>query len=281
MCLECNKKSDFMTSVLPVTVSNESEQVWQAMRAEALSASEQQPLMASFFHSNILNHHSFVSAISFYLSNHLSTDAIPSMIIRDIFEEALGTDPSIQQKMIADLLAHYQRDPACDQHITPFLYFKGYHAIQSHRIAHYLWQQKRTLLATYIQSRIAELFDVDIHPAASIAGGLMVDHATGVVIGETSIIKENVSMLHAVTLGGSGSKGGKRHPTIEPCVLLSVGAKILGDITVGEGAKVGAGSVVLTSMPAHSTVVGVPARAIGKASCDMPALEMDHQLDGE
>ncbi|MFT5420159.1 MAG: serine O-acetyltransferase [Candidatus Endobugula sp.] len=262
-------------------ISNDVDPLWRSMRDEALQASEQQPLMASFFHANLLNHTSFAAAISSYLSNHLATDTLPAMMIRDVFEQAMTCDSSIEKKMRQDLLAHYTRDPACDQHITPFLYFKGYHAIQSYRLAHCLWQQKRTLLATYIQSRIAELFDVDIHPGAIIGGGLMVDHATGVVIGETTVIEDNVSMLHAVTLGGSGAATGKRHPTIRQGVLLSVGAKVLGNIDIGEGVKIGAGSVVLESMPAHATVVGVPAKVVGKSNCDMPALEMDHQLEGD
>lgn len=257
------------------------KQVWQWMCAEAEQASEQQPLMASFFHGNLLNHKTFASAISFFLSHHLATDALPAMIIRDVFEQAMESDSTIEKKMCQDLLAHYTRDPACDHYITPFLYFKGFHAVQSYRIAHYLWQKKRTMLAAFIQSRVAELFDVDIHPAAVIGGGLMVDHATGVVIGETTVIEDNVSMLHAVTLGGSGSMTGKRHPTIRKGVLLSVGAKVLGDIDIGEGTKVGAGSVVLENMPSHATVVGVPAKVIGRVKGNMPSLEMDHQIEGK
>ncbi len=255
------------------------DNLWLAMCDEANKASQQQPLMASFFHANILNHKDFTSAISFYLSNHLSTETVSAMMMRDVCLQAMEEDPSIEQNMRQDLMAHYTRDPACEQHITPFLYFKGFHAVQSYRIAHYLWQKKRTLLAFYIQSRVAELFDVDIHPGAVIGGGLMVDHATGVVIGETSIVENNVSMLHAVTLGGSGAKSGKRHPTIRSGVLISVGAKILGDIEIGECTKIGGGSVVLESMPAKSTVVGVPAKVVGKSSCDMPSLEMDHQIE--
>jgi serine O-acetyltransferase len=262
-------------------ITNDSDFVWQIMREEAVQASQQSPLMASFFHANIINHSSFASAISFYLANHLATSTVPAMMVYTIFEQTMAADPTIEQKMRQDLLAHYERDPACEQHITPFLYFKGYHAIQSYRIAHYLWQTKRTVLARYFQSRISEQFDVDIHPAAVIGGGLMVDHATGVVIGETTIIEDNVSMLHAVTLGGSGALSGKRHPTIRQGVLLSVGVKILGNIEIGEGAKVGAGSVVLENMPAHSTIVGVPAKVVGRSNCDMPALEMDHQIESE
>lgn len=270
-----------MIAVEPLNneLSTDADKIWQEMCSEAQQASEQQPLMASFFHSNILNHEHFASAIRFYLANLLATDAVPAMVVRDLFEQMMAADPTIEQNMLQDLLAHYTRDAACDQYITPLLYFKGYHAIQSYRIAHALWRQQRRLLATYLQSRIAELFDVDIHPAARIDGGLMVDHATGVVIGETTIIEKNVSMLHAVTLGGSGAAGGQRHPRIRQGVLLSTGAKVLGNIDVGEGVKVGAGSVVLSSVPAHSTVVGVPAKVIGRAASPMPSLDMNHQLD--
>jgi serine O-acetyltransferase len=264
-----------------VHTSNDIDALWQCMRGEAQLASEQQPLMASFFHSNILNHAHFSSAIRFYLSNHLASDHLSAMMLNDVFEAVMQADASIEIRMCQDLLAHYIRDPACEQYITPFLYYKGYHAMQSYRMAHGLWLGKRTLFASYIHSRVSELFDVDIHPAASIAGGIMVDHATGVVIGETVVIEENVSMLHAVTLGGSGAGTGKRHPTIRKGVLMSVGAKILGNIEIGEGTKVGAGSVVLESMPAHVTVAGVPAKIMGRATSDMPALEMDHQIESE
>jgi len=261
------------------TPSYSTADVWKNMRIEAQEASEQQPLMSSFFHSNILNHNDFASAICCFLSQHIATDEVPAMVIRDVFQNAIASDLSLEKKMLQDLLAYYTRDPACDQYITPFLYFKGYHAIQSYRMAHWLWQQKRTLFAYHIQSRVSELFDVDIHPAASIDGGLMVDHASGVVIGETAVIEKNVSMLHSVTLGGSGCQGGDRHPKIRQGVLLSAGSKILGNIEIGEGAKIGAGSVVLESIPPHNTAVGVPAKIIGRANSEMPALDMDHQLD--
>jgi serine O-acetyltransferase len=257
--------------------------IWETMRKEAQQASEEQPLLASFFHANILNHESFISAISFFMSHQLASDTVPPMIMRDMIYQAIEADADIERRMLQDLWAYYDRDPACQEYITPFLYFKGYHAIQAYRVAHQLWNTERQLLATYIQSRCSELYDVDIHPAAQIAGGLMIDHATGVVIGETTVIKENVSMLHAVTLGGSGSQKEQRHPTIESGVLISVGAKILGNITIGQGVKVGAGSVVMESVAANSTVVGVPARVVGRRKSNekgaVPALAMEHQID--
>lgn len=256
------------------------DQIWPAIRNEAQQASKKQPLMASFFHANILTHHNFAAAISFYLSNYLASDDVPAMIMRDLFLQAMARDSSIEYAMLQDLSGHCIRDPVCDQYITPLLYLKGYHAIQSYRIAHYLWLQGRSVIASYMQSRIAALFDVDIHPAARIGSGIMVDHATGIVIGETSIIEDNVSMLQAVTLGGSGSQSGKRHPTIRQGVLLSAGATVLGNIEIGEGTKIGAGSVVLNSMPAHVTVAGVPAKVVGKCD-DVPALMMDHHIEDD
>jgi serine O-acetyltransferase len=268
-----------MNPSTPITSADDpinAQKVWACLCDEAQAASEQQPLMASYFHANVLNHDTFSSAISFFLSHHLATEYVPSMVVRDVFMQAIKSDPSIEERMLQDLIAHYTRDPTCEEYVTPLLYFKGYHAIQSYRIAHWLWQQGRTLFAYYMQSRIAELFHVDVHPAAQIAGGLMVDHATGVVIGETTVIEENVSMLHAVTLGGSGATTGKRHPTIGRGVLLSAGAKVLGGISIGAGTSIGAGSVVLESMPANSTVVGVPARVVGRSRSSMPSLDMDH-----
>jgi len=256
--------------------------IWQSMCDEAREASVQQPLMASFFHANILYHKGFTAAISFYLANKLGSKTVPAMQIQQVFHEALQSDAKLVESMLADLVAYRERDPVCDQYIIPFLYHKGFHAVQGYRIAHWLYQQGRRTLAAYFQSQISALLDMDIHPAAVLGGGLMVDHATGVVIGETTIIEENVSMLHAVTLGGSGNESGvQRHPTIRRGVLLSAGSKILGPVDVGEGAKIGAGSIVLEDVPAHATVVGVPARIVARASASspQPSFDMDHRVD--
>ncbi len=275
-----------MTSSLsPVSPIHKAEKrqaaVWQSIVDEANEARDAQPVMASFYHSNVLNHKSFRDAISFYLASRLANSAVPAMTLHSVFDEAFNDQPEIVDQMLGDLLAHYTRDPACEQYIIPLLYFKGFHAIQSYRIAHWLWRQGRELLALYIQHRIAELFDVDIHPAAQLGSGIMLDHATGLVIGETAVVEDDVSILHAVTLGGSGSSRCKRHPTIRRGVLLSAGSKLLGNIEVGEGAKVGAGSIVLEDVPAHITVAGVPAKQIGQAHRNMPSLEMDHTIDDE
>ena len=254
------------------------ELTWQLITSEAAEASHDEPMLASFYHASILNHHSFAAAISFHLANNLDTQALPAMIIRDVFLEAMAADPSLELAMCRDIRAHRERDPACSKSYMPFLFFKGYHALQSWRIAHWLWQRGRTCLALYFQNQISQHFDVDIHPGATIGQGIMIDHATGVVIGETTVIEDDVSMLHGVTLGGSGCAKTQRHPTIRRGVLIGVGAKILGNIEVGEGAKIGAGSVVLEHVAAHTTVAGVPAKLIGKPRVDSPALDMNHLL---
>lgn len=256
--------------------SGNADFIWQAIREEAVKASQDEPVLASYYHAAILNHGSFEAAIGFHLANKLGCAAVPAMLIRQVCEEAMFDDPSVSQAMRYDIQAHKERDPACDKFSIPFLYYKGFHALEAFRISHWLWKHKRYPLALFFQNKISEMFDVDIHPGARIGHGIMIDHATGVVIGETAVIGNDVSMLHAVTLGGSGCEGGDRHPKIGSGVLISTGAKILGNITVGNGATVGAGSVVLESVPAHTTVVGVPAKVVGRPAVDQPSYTMDH-----
>lgn len=252
--------------------------IWEIIRAEALQASIAEPILASFYHATILNHDMFSAAISFHLANKLDSQTMPALMIREILLSAMRADPAIEIAMWADIVAHRERDPACNAYSMPLLFFKGYQALQSHRIAHWLWLQGRECLALFLQNQISQQFDVDIHPGARIGKGIMIDHATGVVIGETVIIEDNVSLLHGVTLGGSGCGKGQRHPVIHSGVLIGVGAKILGHVDIGEGAKIGAGSVVLNSVAAHTTVAGVPAKAIGHPVVAEPALNMDHRL---
>jgi len=252
--------------------------VWQIIRAEAVEASAQEPVLASFYHAAILNHTNFQAAISFHLANKLDSQAMPALMIREIFIEVMNADPSIEIAMRADICAHRERDPACNTYSMPLLFFKGYQALQSQRIAHWLWLQGRQCLALFFQNQISQQFDVDIHPGAQIGKGIMVDHATGVVMGETVVMEDNVSLLHGVTLGGSGCTKGLRHPIIRRGVLIGVGAKILGHIEIGEGAKIGAGSLVLEAVAPHTTVAGVPAKVIGKPMVAEPALNMDHGL---
>lgn len=257
------------------------DELWRAIREEAQAASLEEPALASFYHATILNHTSFARAMSFQLANQLNSQAVPAMMIREVFEAAMVEEPSIERAMRADIRAHCDRDPACDRYSTPPLFFKGFQALQAYRVAHYLWQRGRKSLALYLQNQISQTFGVDIHPAARIGGGVMIDHATGVVVGETAVIGDEVSILHSVTLGGAGRLTGDRHPKIGRGVLISTGAKILGNIEIGECAKIGAGSVVLNSVPSHSTVAGVPAKVVGRLKNEIPARDMDQCFNGK
>ena len=252
--------------------------VWEAMRREALEKAAEEPILGSYFHATILNHGSFRSALSFRLASKLDNPMLPTMLIRDVIEEAMTDDGSILDSAMVDIMATYERDPACEELSTPFLFFKGFHALQAHRIAHWLWGHGRHTLAQFFQSQISVGLGVDIHPAARIGRGIMIDHATGIVIGETAVVEDDVSILHAVTLGGSGKETGDRHPKVRRGVLLGAGCKVIGNIEIGVGAKVGAGSVVLVDVPPHVTVAGVPAKPVGTPSDETPAFGMDHSL---
>jgi serine O-acetyltransferase len=254
--------------------------LWQRIRSEAERLACEEPVLASFFHAALLGHGSLASALAFLLASKLGDRDIPAMLLRQVCDAICAGEPGLVEAAAADICAHYDRDPACTDYATPLLYFKGFHAVQSYRFAHALWRTGRHGLALYLQCRIASVFDVDIHPAARIGSGLMVDHATGVVIGETAELGDNISMLHGVTLGGSGISEGRRHPCVGDGVLIAAGARLLGPITVGASARIAAGSVVLADVPAHTTVAGVPARAVGHSSI-APALDMDQSLTGD
>lgn len=251
---------------------------WAAMRREAEAKAEEEPILGSYFHATILNHMNFRSALSFRLASKLDNPMLPTMLIRDVIDEAISDDESILDCALTDILATYDRDPACQDLSTPFLFLKGFHALQAHRIAHWLWHQDRHTLALFFQSQISVGLDVDIHPAAKMGRGILVDHATGIVIGETAVVDDDVSILHAVTLGGTGKETGDRHPKVRHGVLLGAGCKVIGNIEIGTGAKVGAGSVVLEDVPPHVTVAGVPAQVVGPTRDENPALGMDHTL---
>ena len=253
--------------------------LWQTIREETAVAAKKEPLLTSFFHATILNHDSLASALSYQLASKLDSQEIPAILLREVIESAFEKNCGIIDSAYKDILAVYDRDSACEAYSTPFLYFKGFLALQSYRVAHCLWQHDRHDLALYFQHHISLVFGVDIHPAAKIGSGIMLDHGTGLVIGETSVVGDNVSIMQAVTLGGTGKEHGDRHPKISNGVLISAGAKILGNIHVGEGAKIGAGSVVLQDVPAHTTAAGVPAKIIGKPQADQPALEMNHHIN--
>lgn len=251
--------------------------VWSYIRQEALEMVETEPVLAGFLHETLLNHRRLEDALSFHLAQKLDGNSIPGMLLRQMFDEAFTAEPDIAAAIRADIVAVLERDPACTSHLEPILYFKGFHALQCYRIAHWFWNNNRRPLALFLQNRISEVFGLDIHPAAHIGRGIMIDHGTGVVIGETTVIEDDVSLLQNVTLGGTGKDSGDRHPKVRRGALICAGAKILGNIEIGECAKVGAASVVLKDVPPRSTVVGVPAQVVGSC-CDQPAREMDQTL---
>jgi serine O-acetyltransferase len=256
--------------------------IWSALREQAEQLAESEPALASFAHATILKHTRLEEALSYHLAKKIGGEDLSPMQAREIFEEAFAADPVIGEAVRADLSAVFERDPACHSYAEAFLFFKGFHALESHRMAHWLWKEKRKWMALFIQNRMSDLFAVDIHPAAKFGRGIMIDHATGVVIGETAVVGDDVSMLHGVTLGGTGKEHEDRHPKVGRGVLLSTGAKVLGNIEIGEYSKVAAGSVVLKPVPPHTTVAGVPARVIGKAGSARPSQDMDHGFpDGD
>lgn len=252
--------------------------IWQSIRAEATEFATCEPALASFYHASILNHSTLADAVSYHLASLLGSQTVPAMSMREVFLKAFVREPGIMQALCRDIEAYCERDPACNHFMVPLLYFKGFHGLQAYRLAHWLWGQDRRALALYLQNQISQAFHMDIHPGARIGSGIMIDHATGVVVGQTAVVGNNVSMLHSVTLGGSGNNRGDRHPKVGDGVLISVGAKILGNITIGDCARIGAGSVVLNDVPAHQTAVGVPARLVGPYLRGEPARDMTHNL---
>ena len=267
-----------MAKHLEVVQPDNPPPVWAALRNEAERAAATEPSLASLMNAVVLKHDRLATALSYQLARKIGDQELRAMSAREICEEAYDADPSLVAAAEADLLAVFERDPACRGYLQPFLFFKGFMAIQVHRVAHFLWSQGRHTLAFYLQSRASELFQVDIHPAAELGRGLFFDHGTGIVIGETAIVGDEVSMLHGVTLGGTGADRGDRHPKIGRGVLLGAGAKVLGNIEVGDYAKVASGSVVLKPVPAHCTAAGVPARLVNCPTCPEPARTMDHTL---
>ena len=253
--------------------------IWMALRSQADEMVRNEPSLASFVHVTILKHDQLEDALSYHLARKIGGEDLSPMLAREIIDEALAAAPTIGSATRADLSAVFERDPACHRYIDAFLFYKGFLAIQCQRIAHWLWLERREPLALFFQSRVSEIFGVDIHPAAQLGRGLMMDHATGIVIGETAVVDDDVSMLHGVNLGGTGKETGDRHPKIRRGVLLGAGAKILGNIEVGEYSRVGAGSVVLKSVPAHCTVAGIPAKVIGCAGCARPSQTMNQIIE--
>jgi serine O-acetyltransferase len=250
--------------------------VWQRIREEAENTVRREPELASFIYSSLLHHDSLEAAIVHRIAERLDHPDVTGELIRQAYADALEDEPKIGEAFRADIVATVDRDPATDRFVEPVLYYKGFHAIQTHRLAHWLWNKGRKDFAYYLQSRSSAVFQCDIHPASRIGRGIFLDHATGLVVGETVVIEDDVSMLQDVTLGGTGKEDGDRHPKIRQGVLIGAGAKILGNIEVGHCARVAAGSVVLKAVPNNVTVAGVPARVIGEAPCAEPSRTMDH-----
>ncbi|EAP80531.1 serine O-acetyltransferase [Sulfitobacter sp. NAS-14.1] len=252
--------------------------VWDQIHTEAQNAVRDEPLIGGFVHATILHHKSIEKALSYRIAAKLASNEMSMMVVHEMVEEAFASDPDLIKAARADLVAIYERDPACHRLLQPILYFKGYQAVQAYRVGHHLWKQGKRDLAYFVQMRVSEIFGVDIHPAATIGKGIMIDHAHSVVIGETAVVGDNVSMLHSVTLGGTGKEEQDRHPKIGNGVLIGAGAKVLGNISIGHCSRIAAGSVVLESVPPCKTVAGIPARVVGEAGCDQPSVLMDHML---
>ena len=253
--------------------------VWQRVCDEAVQAIAAEPLLGGLIHSSVLHHATFERALAYRFSLKLASAEMSEQILREFADEAFLADATIGRAARADIAAVFDRDPACSRFLQPLLFFKGFQAVQAYRIGHWLWNEGRRDLAYFVQMRVSEVFGVDIHPNAKLGWGIMIDHAHSIVIGETAVVGNNVSMLHSVTLGGTGKEDGDRHPKIGDGVLIGAGAKVLGNIKVGHCSRIAAGSVVLQDIPACKTVAGIPARVVGEAGCDQPSITMDQVFD--
>ncbi|MBP8930245.1 MAG: serine O-acetyltransferase [Paracoccus sp.] len=257
------------------------ESLWGRIQCEARVAIRDEPLLGALIHAGLLHHATFEAALAYRFSLKLSSREMSEQILREIADDAFARSPDLARAAREDLLAVYERDPATHRLMQPILFFKGYQALQAYRIGHWLWQQGRFDLAYFVQMRCSEVFGVDIHPAARIGTGVMIDHAHSIVIGETAVVGNDVSMLHSVTLGGTGKEDGDRHPKIGNGVMIGAGAKVLGNISVGHHSRIAAGSVVLSEVPPCKTVAGVPARIVGDAGCSDPSSMMNQLLGHE
>src|SRR3954465_799153 len=249
--------------------------IWTALRQEAEAMAGREPSLAGFVHATILQHDRLEQALSYHLAHKWGGDDLSPLAIREMFDDLVAAEDAFGQVVRADLSAVFERDPACHSYLDAFLFYKGFHALESWRISHWLWHEGRKAMALFLQSRISQLFAVDVHPAAQIGRGIMFDHATVIVIGETAVVEDDVSIMQDVTLGGTGKESGDRHPKIRRGVLLSLGAKILGNIEIGHCARIAAGWVVPKPVPNNTTVAGVPAKVIGEAGCPEPSRFMD------
>ncbi|WP_299358696.1 serine O-acetyltransferase [uncultured Paracoccus sp.] len=253
--------------------------LWRQIRDEAARAVQDEPLLGALIHAGLLHHPTFQAALAYRFSLKLASNEMSEQLLREIADDAHRREPGLADAAQVDLQAVFHRDPACHRLMQPMLFFKGYQALQAYRIAHWLWTHARRDMAYFVQMRVSEVFGVDIHPAARIGVGVMFDHAHSIVIGETAVVGNDVSMLHSVTLGGTGKEDGDRHPKIADGVLIGAGAKVLGNIKVGHHSRIAAGSVVLADVPCCKTVAGVPARVVGDAGCDAPSDMMNQLLE--
>ena len=251
---------------------------WKIIQEETERRVKAEPVLASFFHTTILEHDSFSSAIADLIANDLGSSSVQPMMLRSVIKDAINSSDEILDGTMTDLLAAKEKDPSCKYLSEPLLFFKGFKSLQSHRVASWLWKNSRHTLAHYFQSRTSEVYGVDIHPAAQLGKGIMIDHGTGVVIGETSVVDDNVSIFQGVTLGGTGKEIGDRHPKVREGVLLSASSTVLGRVEIGRNAKIAAGSVVLDNVREGATVAGVPAKEVGQTINSVPADEIDHLI---
>ncbi len=254
------------------------ERLWRELCAEAVAAAKLDPALTRAMSSAVLYHASFAQALAHRIALKLGSHELDREELLSFICQAFISDPAILASAAADLAAIKDRDPSNSEFLTPFLYFKGFLALQGQRVAHWLWDQGRVHLARHVQSRISEVLGIDIHPAAKIGRGVMLDHGSGLVIGETAVVEDDVSILQNVTLGGTGKEIGDRHPKVRRGALIGAGAKILGNIEVGVGAKVGAGSVVVRSVPPYTSVVGVPAHPVGTTHTGLPGVTMNQSI---
>lgn len=264
----------------PVKGLDKVDPVWTRIRSEAEDIAHREPELAAFIYENILHHDTLEIAVTYRISQRLDHADLSAELIRQAYRDAIEDEPSIGEAFRADIVAIFDRDPATNRFIEPVLYYKGFHAIQTHRLAHWLLKKGRKDFALYLQSRSSVAFQCDINPAARIGRGIFLDHATGLVVGETAVIEDDVSILHDVTLGGTGKEHEDRHPKIRRGVMIGAGAKILGNIEVGRCARIAAGSVVIKPVPHNVTVAGVPAKVVGEAGCAEPSRTMDQMLYG-
>jgi serine O-acetyltransferase len=274
----CFSKSEESNTAVCQELKDQADPIWTAIRREAREEEQRGSCLCLFLNKSVLEPTRLEDSLGGILSAKLATETVSEDRMKALISQAFTASSAIRAAIRSDLQAIVDRDPVAEGYLGPFVFFKGFQALQAYRVAHWYWNHGERFLAVFLQNRISEIYAVDIHPAARIGSGILMDHATGIVVGETSVIEDNVSILHEVTLGGTGKESGDRHPKVRQGVLIGAGSKILGNVEIGEGSKIGAGSVVLDAVPAHCTVAGVPARIVARNSSKNPAMDMDQQF---